>query len=271
MIDPNPLYTTPRDIIMLALQDSGVVGLGESATMDTITRALRRFNWLLALWATKRWFAWRLIDIASLAQGPTSTGQLYYTVGSGGDFNVNSDFNGDFNSDFGSGQPWSFRPVQIEKAYSRMLASSPAQPVDYPLIPILSREDYSEIRLKFQQNFPTHYFYDPASPLGLVYFWPMPLPGQFEMHIVVRQPLPTIAALDDNIHLPPEYMMAIELTLARWLRFAVGKLPPDQELNLAQRNAVNSVKNNNVQVANLEMPGGLARTGIYNILADEWH
>ncbi len=270
-IDPNPTYTTPRDLIMIALQDSGVVGLGESAPMEVINRAFKRFNWLLTFWATKRWFAWRLIDIAAAGQGSTSTGQLYYTVGAGGDFNVNSDFGPDFGSDFGSGQPWGFRPVQIEKAYSRMLASSPAQPVDYPLIPILSREDYSEIRLKFQQNFPTHYFYDPAAPLGLVYFWPQPLPGQFEMHIVVRQPLPTVASLDDHLLLPPEYFLVLELTLARWLRWAVGKLPADQELNSMHRNAVNGLKNNNTQVANLEMPGGLARTGIYNILADEWH
>lgn len=266
MINPNPLYTTPQDIIILALQDSGVTGLGESAPAETINRAFRRFNFLLSLWATKRWFAWRLMDVAS-----TSHGQQAFTVGFGGDFNISSDFNTDFSPDFGSGQPFGFRPVQIEKAYSRMLVSSPAQPVDYPLIPILSREDYSEIRLKSQTNFPTHYFYDPSVPHGLVYFWPIPLPNQFEMHIVVRQPIPNIAKLTDPIYLPPEYMLALELTLARWLRFAVGKLPPDQELNLAQRNAVNSVKNNNVQVANLEMPGGLARTGIYNILADEWH
>lgn len=264
-LNPDPTQTSARTIIDMALRDGGVIGLGQSAPQQTINLAIIRLNWLIQQWNTKRWFAFRLADIAAV-----SAGQQAFTIGPGGNFNILSDFNADFNSDFGSGQPYGTRPRKIERAYSRLLAASPAQPVDFPLTPILSREDYANVRLKSQTNFPTHFFYDPQVPLGLVYFWPIPLPGQFEMHVLIRQPLLSIQGLDDVILLPPEYFMAIELTLARWLRSA-AKLPVDPELQALCRNAVNSVKNNNTAIANLTMPENLTRAGIYNILADEWH
>jgi len=264
-IDPNPTNTTARDIITLALQDSGWTALGQSAPQEVINRALKRFNMILSFWATKRWFAWRSVDLAF-----TSTGAQSYTVGSGGDFNINSDFNADFNEDFGSGQPWGFRPVKVVAAYSRLLVSSPAQPVDYFLRQIMAKEDYAKIQLKSQANFPTHFFYDPVTPRGVIYFWPIPLVGQFEMHIIVPQPIVTIPSLDTILYIPPEYHIVLVLTLARWLRMA-AKMPADPELNAMLRNATNGLKNNNAQLPNLQMPSGLVRPGIYNILSDEWH
>lgn len=265
-INPAPRNTTARTIIRMALRDSGYLALGQSPSAEVVNEAFIRLNWILDLWATKRWMTWHLVDIAA-----TSHGQQFFTVGVGGDFPYASDFNTDFNPDFGSSQPYGLsRPMQVEKAYSRLLTSAPAIPVDYPLSRIASYEDYAEIRLKTQSNFPTSYFYDPAIPLGKVYFWPIPLPDQFEMHIIVRNPLYNFISLDDTVVFPTEYIPALELALAVWLRTA-AKMPPDPALNALAKNALNSIRVNNTQVPNLRMPGGLARPSIYNILSDERH
>lgn len=261
-VNPEPTYITARKLIELALQDSGWVGLGQSAPQDTINKAFIRLNWLISYWATRRWFAYRVADLSF-----TSTGARSYSVGSGGDFNINSDFNADFNEDFGAGQPWGFRPVKVIGAYGRLLSASPGQPVDYNLIPILSMQDYAKLQLKFMTPFPTHFFYDPTSPRGTVYFWPIPPTGQWELHILVPQPVLTLATLDSYVFLPPEYQMVLELSLARWLRSA-AKLPADPELNALLTSAVAGLKNNNARIANLQMPVGVIRSGRYNIYSD---
>jgi len=267
-INPDPTATTARTIVTLALRDSGYLALGQSAPAQITNEAFIRLNWLLSLWNAKRWLTWHLVDVAAI-----SVGQQFFTVGPSGDFDTNTDFNLDFNPDFG-GQPAAsaggFRPGKVEKAYSRLLVSQPALPVDFPLKRISSYEDYSKIRLKTQGNFPTHYFYDPAMPQGRVFFWPIPLASQFEMHLLLRQPLSAFATLDTALFLPPEYAPALELNLALWLRRA-AKFPPDPELALMAKDALSTIRMNNTEIPNLDMPVGLTRRRIYNIFADESH
>jgi len=253
-----------RQIVMLALRDSGYVALGQQPTQLVVNEALTRLNMITAQWNTKRWMSWHLQDIAYVPATP----QQFYTVGTQGNFNIGSDFSSDFNADFG---PQQERPLQVERAYARLTNTSQT-PTDYPLKLIPTMEDYSSIVLKTMTNFPTHYFYDPAYPLGHIYFWPIPNAGTqpWELHIIVRHFLQPVATLDTIMVVPPEYAMALELTLAKWIRMA-AKLPADPQLVLDARNAVNAIKTNNTALAALKMPTQLTRPRIYNILADEWH
>lgn len=299
-VAPNSDATTARTIITLALRDSGYLAIGQSAPGQIVNEALVRLNWIVAIWNKKRWLTWHLVDLSYI---PTQA-QLYYTVGPGGNFSFGpaGDFNKDFGQDF-SGQSAFLRPAQVERAYSRITNTTsprgnfsfgatgdfngdfgsdfsgqemiPAQlggpiPTDYQLRLIPSYEDYSKITLKTQTNFPTHYFYDPVVPLGHIYFWPIPCQPNFEMHILVREPLQKFTTLDQQIMLPEEYAPALELNLALWLRRA-AKMPPDPELAMMARDAVNTIRVNNTQTAVLDMPATLTRPSIYNVLADEWH
>lgn len=262
-LDPNLMSV--RIMLTQALIDAGVVGLGQQPSADQITRALTRLNWTVAQWRTKRWMSWHLIDVSA-----QSRGQLFYTIGWQGDFPYedSGDFNSlDFSVDFNVGT--SNRPLQIEAAYARLQAQSGSIPTDYPLNRIPSYEDYSRIRLKTQSSFPTHYFYDPANPRGKVYFWPIPVSGQFEMHVLVRQPLLLMQDLDMAVPYPDEYVPALELTVAKWLRMSY-KMPPDPALDGMVKAAVNAIRVNNTQVPMLQMPVGLARgRRRYNIFSDE--
>ena len=264
-IAPSPYAQSAQTLVTMALRDSGYLALGQSAPAQITNEAFIRLNWILSTWAAKRWLAWDLIDLAFT---PTVS-QKNYTVSSGGQFNFPGDYNpADFSSiSFFTGSN-AIRPVQVESAYVRLNAQS-GIPTDYQLELIPSYEDYSKIVLKTMTNFPRFYFYDPAYPVGLIYFWPLPLIGQ-ELHILVRNPLGAFATLNDALYLPPEYAPALSLTLAVWLRMA-AKMPPDPALNALARDAVNTIRVNNTQLKALDMPKALIRPGIYNILADEFH
>ena len=256
---------TARQIINLALRDSGYVALGQQPTAMIVNESLMRLNMITAQWNAKRWMSWHLQDIAYTPSQP----EEFYTVGTQGNFNVGSDFSSDFNADFGPAQE---RPLQIETAFARLTNTSQT-PTDYPLRVIPTYEDYAQlVILKTMTNFPTHYFYDPAIPLGRLFFWPIPNAGSqpWELHIIVRQFIQPVATLDTVMVVPPEYALALTLTLAVWIRTA-SKLPPDPELRNLQRDALTTIRTNNTALAALRMPTRLVRRGIYNILADEWH
>jgi hypothetical protein len=265
-VAPDPSMTTARTIIELALRDSGYLAIGQTAPGQVVNEALVRLNWMVAIWNKKRWLTWHLVDIAFT---PTIA-QTYYTVGPGGDFVFAS--SSDFNADFGPDFVGAFlRPAKVERAYSRILnGAQGAIPTDYQLRLVPSYEDYSKITLKTQSSFPTHYFYDPALPLGKVFFWPIPLPPNLEMHLLVREPIARFTSLDAPLLMPEEYAPALELNLALWLRRA-AKMPPDPELAMMARDALNTIRVNNTELAVLDMPATLTRPGIYNVLADEWH
>ena len=288
---PAPNMTTARTIVTLALRDSGYLALGQQAPAQIVNEAFIRLNWIIKQWNALRWMTWHLLDISC-----ESSGQLYFTIGPGADFdpsrtfspdydfsyqganpvipgNFNTpDFSKDFNTQYNgqTGQnSYGMRPLKLEKAYARM-TNSPGIPTDYQLRLIPSYEDYSKIVLKTMTNFPTHFFYDPALPWGKIYFWPIPQNQLYEMHVLVRQPILTFPNLDSQLLIPGEYEPALELTLAVWLRRA-AKMPPDPELAQLWKNAMNVIRVNNTELQALDMPAALTRPSIYNILADEWH
>jgi hypothetical protein len=264
---PAPNMMTARTIVTLALRDSGYLALGQQAPAQIVNEAFIRLNWIIKQWNALRWMSWHLLDLSC-----ESSGQEYFTIGPSGDFDPGATFSSDYNNDYDgqSGQTsFGMRPLKLEKAYARM-TNSPGIPTDYSLRLIPSYEDYSKIVLKTMTNFPTHFFYDPALPLGKIYFWPIPQNQLYEMHVLIRQPLLTFPSLDSQLLIPGEYEPALELTLAVWLRRA-AKMPPDPELAQLWKNAMNIIRVNNTELQALDMPAALTRPSIYNILADEWH
>lgn len=232
---------TPRDIIILALKQAGVLGQGQTPSAEDTNDAFKLLNMMMGQWNRKRWLIYRLQDVAFV-----STGAASYTVGLGGNFNT-------------------ARADRIQAAFVRLL-NGPT-PVDAPLAVITSREDYNRIAIKAQTGFPQAVFYDPTFPLGTLYTWPVALSGIYEIHLTLKIELAQFANLSEDIALPPEYQEALFYNLAGRLRPAY-QLPPDPTVSALAKAALNTIRNANGAIPTMQMPRELVGGWGYNVYSD---
>jgi hypothetical protein len=235
--------TTARDLITLALKDSGIVGVGQTANAEDINDGLTRLNAMIAQWSRRRWLVYHLVDVVFQA-----TGALSYTIGIGGNINTP-------------------RPDQIESGFFRQNVGVPGNQVDYPLVQIPSKENYNLIALKAMQSFPQYFFYDSGWPLGNVFIWPVPT-SLYEIHLSLKATLQQVGNLSEDIDFPPEYEEALRLNLSIRLRVAY-QMAPDPGLNTLAKVALNTLKNSNAQIPTLQLPSDLVRGNRpYNLFSD---
>lgn len=218
-----------------ALTDSGVIGIDESIEQPILNRAFTQANWLLAQWARKRWLVYRIQDYSFV-----STGAQTYNVGLKQTVDINP------------------RPDRLEYAFLRFLNSGqpPQFPVDIPIDIIQSHEDYSRIPVKNIGSIAWRIFYDPVWPVGLLFPWPIPQSGLYELHVGFKVVLPRFASLQDKINFPPEYEAALNWCLARRLRVSY-QMPADPTIDALARDALNTIRLANSAVGVLRMPRAL--------------
>lgn len=238
--------TTPGDIVRLALKDSGVLGVGQTALAEDTNDAFDTMNMILTQWQRKRWLVYHLVDHSIVSTGATS-----YTIGPGGDIDT-------------------YRPSTIEAAFFRQILNPQPNQVDYPLSLLLSYEDYSRITLKQLVTLPQWLFYDSSYPLGTLYPWPVIQSAIYELHVITRQELTEFTSLSQDIDLPPEYVAALRYNLAARLR-PMYQLPPDPSLTALAEDSLNTLRQANVQIPRLRMPLAVQTPGLpYNIYSDSW-
>lgn len=234
--------TTATDLITLALKDIGALGVGQSISAEDTADALATLNMMLGEWQAERLSVYHLVDTPLL-----STGAQSYTVGIGGNFNIQ-------------------RPTHIESVYARLNAGS-SNPIDYPVTLLDSREDYARIALKSLSSFPELAYYDAAYPLGNLLFYPIPN-NTFELHIVTMEVLPQFTAPGTVISLPMQYMSAIRYNLGPYLApsYQIEPLP-----SLVRRafNAKQVIKRMNAQLQSMRMPRGLGSRQKFNIYSGQ--
>lgn len=236
--------TTPAELIRLALIDAGIFGRGQTADAEDTNNAFTRLNWMLSQWSRKRWLVYHLIDVVC-----ESTGALSYSVGSGGDFDT-------------------IRPDRIESAFARQISPQTPNPVDYPLTPIPSREDYNRIVLKNMGTWPALYFYDSGYPEGQLYVWPLPAAGQFDLHISVKKNLDRFTSLAQEIEFPPEYEAALFQNLVVQLRAAYQLAADPVRVGLA-KDALAVLRGANAQIPMMQMPSAVVgKRRFYNVYSD---
>src|ERR1700721_2158348 len=102
---------TGLSVVTDAYLMAGIIGQGQNLNQFDINLGLRRLNGMLALWGTKRWLVWDLVELGFTSDGRTSP----YMVGPGGDYNI------------------ARRPDRIEFAFVRQLPQNQGLPVDTPL------------------------------------------------------------------------------------------------------------------------------------------
>ena len=242
--------TTAGDIVTAAAKKAGILGLGQTLDQSDFNDGLADLQDMLAQYSEKRWLVWSELEFVA-----TSTGQAVpYTVGPGGQFNMTP------------------RPSRIEFAFLRQLVTS-GLPVDYPLEVIPSREEYSRVSLKSLVSFPKYVFLDTAYPMGLLAIYPYPNVGIYEVHIIVKNVFPTaLTAITSFNNIPPMGLPAMKFNLARRLRQAYGKgKQPDMELNALASDALETMRNAQAQIPELQMPRVLVYPSKYNILSDSYY
>lgn len=238
----NGLPTTPRDLINLALKTVNVLAVGQTASAEDMNDAFAILNMMMAQWQRRRYMVYQLVEVSK--QG---TGALSYTVGPGGDFDIE-------------------RPAKLEYAYFRQNRNTPL-PVDYPLTILRAKEDYDRISIKNLNAFPQYAFYDSGTPLGNLFVWPLPN-DQYEVHITVMQQLQQFTNLSDEIILPPEYKAALWWNLTLELYPMYG-LPVNPVVEKKASAAMRIIEESNAQIPLLQMPAALrGRSGAYNIYGD---
>lgn len=244
---------TPQSIINFALRAAGILGVGQSALAEDNTDCFDVLNAMIGDWNQKRWLIWHLVDVAKV-----STGALNYSVGPGGDF------------------PYPQAPSRLEAAFFRQIVSSQPNQIDYPLQILQAREDYNTIALKTLVSWPTYIFYDAdfsvaSSPpfCGFVYPWPVPQASLYELHLTLKEILPSFANYRQTINLPGEYFEALWTNLALRLPaiYPGANITPVVE-GLAKA-SMETIRVANTQVPLLRLPPGLSRPALYNIFSDQ--
>jgi len=132
----------------------------------------------------------------------------------------------------------------------------PPNLVDIPLEILNAREDYALISVKTLQTMPSYLFYESGWPTGKVYVWPVPPANAYGIYITIKSPLPTYATASDLLNLPPEYLDALATSLACRIAALNGQVPSPYLMAQAEM-ALNTLRQANLQIPQLQLPGGL--------------
>lgn len=188
---------TARDLVVRALQHLTIVGADASVTAEDATFVLSELNALL-----DEWNAERAAVYADAFTTYTLTASLSpHTIGPSGTFNVTQ------------------RPVEIVSAGLILTASDPD--VRIP-IAIRDAQWWAGQSVKaLSTSIPTDLYYEPAWPIGKLFFWPVP-DTAYGVELHTRVVLASLA-LTDTFSLPPGYQNALTRTLAEQIAPAFEK------------------------------------------------
>lgn len=192
---------TALDLITGALRKIGQYSPGEALDSQDANDALDSFNGMLDLWSNQKLSVYNQTETVKAL----TSGQASYTVGTGGDFNIE-------------------RPYRVAKAYSRITTG--ASSVDFPC-QITTLEKYGDIGMKSQPGpWPKLVFYNAGWPSGQLIFWPVPQSG-VEFHLWTDSVFSALN-LTDVVNLPRGYFLGLQYSLAEILCSEYGMgVPPD--------------------------------------------
>jgi hypothetical protein len=236
--------STFGDIVLAALRNTGIVGVGQTALPEDLNQACAALNNMIAQWQQRRYLVYRLVEYTVPCNG-----SQYYEIGPGGDISVAE------------------RPAAINAAFARQLINDNPNQIDYPVVVLPSRETYSQIAMKSLQSFPQWCWYDAAVPLGKLFVYPV-ISNQFDLHVIFREQLQTAMALTDEINLPAEYKEALVYNLAIRLSANYG-VPLNPAVAGLARAALETMRTVNAQVPTMGMPLILRNDARYNIFSDQ--
>jgi len=239
------------DIITDAFIEMGATAPGEQPSPDEAQWGLRKANYLVDIWQALKFYVFSYkFTIYTI---PTATSPVL--IGPSGNPGV-----------LATVGP---RPVKIESA--AQLLNNGSETVFLP-IQIRGKQWYEAQQVPLiQTNVITDLWYDPTSPDGSLYFWPV-LNTSNQVRLETWDQVSQFDSITDAIGgpggpgtLPPAYRAALMLTLAELL-CPGGRTGAPAELKasaLAARNAIfqNNVKSPRVKTSDAGMPRA-GRSGV---------
>lgn len=207
-----------------------VLSSGETPTAEETVDALATLNDILENWDTEPMSVWgRSNDVVA-----TVAGQATYTVGPGGNFNID-------------------RPQSVDGAFVTF------QGADFGL-QVVGQLEFNQVILKSQQSvIPYWLLYITEFPLGLITLWPVP---QQVISLTLTTPrlLTQIPTTSTAINYPPGALKALRYALALELATEFGA-PVDQALVALGADAKADYKRANKQPVRAQYDGAFIGGG----------
>ncbi len=172
---------TAQTLINAAFRSIGVIASGEIATAQELADGLEALKMMLRHWSASS------IRLYFLTQDTLAlNSSVSYTIGTGGVCNT-------------------LRPEEIKGGYVKN-----SNNFDWPLT-IIDEAKYRSLSLKSLSGPAQYLWYNPAFPLGVLYFWPL---CSGTAYIDSIKPLTEPSLITDTIQFPPSYDEAIKYNLA---------------------------------------------------------
>lgn len=235
------------DLLSASARLAGILGDGETLQGNMPANMLTIAQDMLDEWQAD---GLKIFSI-QISTFPLTIGQQVYTLGTGGNFNIQ-------------------RPAKISRAGMLLTGSNPVQPPEIP-ISVLDDDGWANIRVKnIQGNYPLNVYPDYAFPLMNLYFYQIPSLA-CSVVLYAWQPLSTFPDLAvTDITFPPAYARAIKYNLA--IAFAAEyKIQPDPVVIGIAGNSLASLKEINLPAPILTCDSGLTgRQGYYDWRSDTY-
>lgn len=218
--------TTVRDILTDALEEIGVVAVGQPAQAEDVARALRVLNRRLQTWSQRRLLLPVLVEVSV-----PLTGQASYTIGP-------------------SGAVVAARPIKVVHA-----TATDASGYEYP-VDVLNQFGWDAIAVKNSAGGPpSDVWYEAANTNGRVHVYPKA--SGYTLQLDCHAVLATYTDVNATVVLPDGYEDAMVLDLADALCTSFGKACPPDLLRRATA-AMRAVKTANAEPLLLEVDGAAA-------------
>ena len=196
-------------------------------------------NMLLTEWQLNRWLVWGTVQAVA-----PSTGVLFYSVGSGGDFDLSY-----------AGK----RPDRVDVAFTRQLATG----TDTILYPFMSREGFDRVAMKGLGGPPESYFYDATLPNGTIHFYPAPDPT-YQLFVKAKADLGQLAGIGSSLSAyPQQYIAAMLWNLAERMRPLYGMQPRADITQMAAQSLI-AIGGSEAQMIQAQQPVPSNRAGVFS-------
>jgi len=183
---------TGQTLVNLALTDLGILEQGGVPNISDSLSMLAILNNMIQVWHLKGVFVWSV----GFADFPLSANVPSYTIGPTGTFNT-------------------VRPSVIDRAQITIPNPSGGNIVTFPLRMLTNREWVEISDSSAVGDIPQRMYYDRASPLGTLYFDPIPRAAvATKVRLYTWAQLGTFAALATSVDFPDGYPEAIVSALA---------------------------------------------------------
>lgn len=190
--------STVRDIIKDALYECGAQAVGDALRSEDAAFAMRTLNRLLSSWNADYGMIYSMNRIEFSLIG----GQQKYTIGTGGDFNMD-------------------RPARIDMASILIGGTTPEVGCK-----ILSDEEWRNIAVKSTTStIPTMVWFSGNVPYQEAYLWPIPADSTCKIVLYCWGKTSAYTDLNDTVAFPDGYEEAIVTNLAMHLCSSWGINP----------------------------------------------